>query len=394
MHSLSRTTRSSMSGVRTLHVQAAPTHSPITPTTNTTATVPPQTSAPLYTTLGQPPSLLQISLTPSLPTLIQRKALIALAPIKDVYSTPYWLSPLKRIVLGLHTWRFQQLESTVPASALVKAHNGKALYVLSMDGKEDFAVFPKNAVLSFAGPALRVDTHRVPLKVTKTVEGNWISTKNETKDTGLARNVGYSLLQGRGDAVLQGVGEVYKLVLGAEEEIVVKRDSLLGVSITGELDCIEKWETKRNTATTATATPAVELVEPVTEITTVSQWDKFKTTVSSVINTTRAFTTRAWALFKTSSSGYLKITGPRTVLLQSGTATSAFGNLAEVVKSGQPISIVEQKIQQEALKHREHKPEDLLSYAVVKDGKVTFHSTPDFKETVQKYENAGGKKDV
>lgn len=319
--------------IRGLHIQAAPTHSLLAKPA-TAASSFPYGQLPLFTALGQPPTLLQVHLPPSFPVTVGTSSLISLSNVTTTQVKPHWL--FKNLLYG-KCWRYNTLESTTPAQLLVK---GKGLYILSLDGQTDYALFTRSALLSYAGAALRVSTAR------NTLSGlPW----------------GVSMLQGRGDAVIQGDGEVHKLVLTPGEEVVVKSSSLVGLSVLGKLDGVELWQ------------PANPIEEAsTTELVSTETWQHYWHKTRSALRSVRSWVLQ-WA---SGVRGFVKISGPRTVLLQSGSSSISFE------AKDKPISITEKQLAQAA---RSQNPQDYLHYATVVNGEVKFSSTPDFKATVEKY---------
>jgi hypothetical protein len=210
-----------------------------------------------------------------------------------------------------------------------------------LDGSNDYALFPSQSLLSYGGAALRVST-----------------VKNNVK--GL-NQLGYTLVQGRGDLVVQGDGEISKLVLSPGEDVVVSNKALVGVSALGRLECIQPWTFNR-------PADAIETDEVVPS----SQWQHYLHAFTSSFKSVKSILIQ-WI---SGSNGFVKISGPRVVLIQSGSVSSPFSQLNE-----KPISVVEKQLS-EASKSAD--PKDYLHYATIVNGEVKFTSTPDFQATVNK----------
>lgn len=326
--------------IRRLHIQAAPTQSLLArvPAPSSSADVP-YAQRPLFTALGTPPQLLQVHLPPSMPVAIQAASLISLSHIASTSVTP--LFDVKRLLWG-KKWRYQSIESTAPAQLLVK---GKGLYVLTLDGLTDYALFPRDALLSYAGAALRVST-----------------VKNTA--SGLAQ-YGYSLLQGRGDAVVQSAGEVHKLVLQAGEDVVVKNSCLVGLSMSGKLEGIDPYLFH--------GPPQPETAVETTELVPTQSYSFYLHKALAALHSVKQYIAR----LVSGSHGYVKISGPRTILLQSPPSSSP--SFFQTQQG--PISIIENQL---ATAAKSTNPVDYLHYATVVNGEVKFTSTPDFRATVDK----------
>jgi hypothetical protein len=173
--------------------------------------------------------------------------------------------------------------------------------------------------------------------------------------------LGYTLVQGRGDLVVQGDGEISKLVLGPGEDVVVSNKALVGVSALGRLECIQPWTFDRPAETIETD-----------EVVSSSQWQHYLHAFTSSFKSVKSI----FIQWVSGSNGYIKISGPRTVLVQSGSTFSPFTQLNE-----KPISVMEQQLS-EASKSTD--PKDYLHYATIINGEVKFTSTPDFQATVDK----------
>lgn len=373
----------------------------------------PEGSDPLFQSIGTPQSTLSLSLPPSSPVYIKRGSLISLFGAKDITnsisSTLEVHSPLRRLLFGNITSSYQKLMSTVPIKALVSAYDQGSFGILSfltkgtastltfvnlsLDGRVDWAIFPPKGLHCYAGSSLIVSPRAFP-RNSKNGMFSWLRS-------------GYTLCSGRGYLSLIGEGQVFKLSLGPDEEILIKKDSLLASSVNGvddfkngyfEMENLNQKIDEESKLNQKTDQDSDESLKP---------WinPDESTPKSSIISTTYNYTKRfiqnIVSIFKSSSNNihdniigngsFLKIKGPRSILLQTksgmekvtiGSNTNSFSSLSN------QVSNVEKYIKKaEDFKNPQTKPADFLSYVSVKDGKVEFKSTPDFSKTVKEIES-------
>ncbi|KAH3670327.1 hypothetical protein WICMUC_004896 [Wickerhamomyces mucosus] len=350
---------------------------------------------PTFTTLGQPPTLVQIQIPPSYPVYFLKKSLLSVygTSLEHISLSNRWLdNPLTRILYGFHSFQYQKLETTAPATALINVDKFSTVSSISLDGTVDWAILPRNSIVGYTGTALRITTAQVP-KFVKSDSKKWFSLSNNTDlKTGLHSiwKSGYSLTQGRGDVILKGRGLIFKVDLDKEEEILIKRDSILGISVNGdELSrCVSEHEgfnvfeskTSIDNANALESTKAES-----TQVVDVEETDKFKAQLKRLKvywYSAKDYFHKAIDYLKqlipTSSNQYVKITGPRTILLQSDISSSIFDS--SFSSKDRPIEVLENKIFKAAID--QNRSEDYLSYVTVKNGQVTFQNTPDFQKTI------------
>ena len=331
---------------RKLHIQAAPTRSIIAKNLgHHQPSDVPYAQQPLFNALGQPPTLLEVNAPPSFPVVLQSSKLISLSNIATTRLTPY--ISLKNLVLW-KPWRFLTLESTTPVSLLV---TGQSLSVLTLDGSTDYVLFPRDSLLAYAGAALR-------LGAVRRVKG--------------LPGFEYTLLQGRGEAVVQADGEVHKLVLDSEDEVIVSKKALVAMNVQGEVDCIEPWTL---TKTQVEQSQSQDVVKT-------NDWKHYLQQALNTLNHIK----RSLLNVVSGANEYVKVKGPRTVLIQANSSTSP---LFELDTENKSIRITESKLEDYA-SFQSQDSRDYLHYVTVQNGEVKFTSTPDFKATVDKIAKKSG----
>lgn len=126
------------------------------------------------------------------------------------------------------------------------------------------------------------------------------------------------------------------------------------------------------------AIPALEQEVALIKQTKVQQqWQSVKSFFGRIFSTLVKY-------LSNSTQNYVQISGPRTLLIQTSLQSSDY------FTKEQRLDVAESKISKAA---KSTKTEEYLSYAIVKDGNVTFHSTPDFSKTVDKIESLKPKKE-
>ncbi|KAK6455726.1 altered inheritance of mitochondria protein 24, mitochondrial [Scheffersomyces xylosifermentans] len=361
-----------------------------------------------FKALGNPPSVLSINSPPSVPVFLRRGTLLSIYGLRDnssidnVRSTLEVINPLKRWLYGGYVASYQRLISTTPYSMLIssttrnfsvfkKSENRSFVNVL-LDGSSDWAILNKDALQVYSGNSLVISLYKLPSTISRKLSKQLgISSKSST---GLFKwtNAGYTLLSGRGQVGLVGNGSVYNITLNEGEELLVNRNNLLGVTVNGPYDlqnCIIKYsfagETKSgNEITKQTNTfqsPRAILKQKTTLSHKTRQlWSLVRSYVSVITSIVSGGHSSA-RNFLVGNQDFVKIIGPRNLLLQSNTLATHIGR-AKLVSNGAAIpthSSQDVSVQTTS--------SDYLSYVTITPTGAKFESTPDFKETVKKIEN-------
>lgn len=288
----------------------------------------------------------KIPLLPSQPIHIHHNKILSIKTqsLSKISAKTQYSNPLGSLFLGGFNTKYRRFESIVPSELLLSGANNNKL---RLDGLIDWAIFPKNALISYSGIALHTQLSRIP----------WSSGLSSLL------KLGYLHLSGRGDVYLQNNGEVYTATLGVDEEIVVRKSGIVGISVNGDElgKCCEPVSLKNHEVESVKE----EEEEVVKKKTDNELKDMFWGAIGSLGN--------AWSYLVglIGKDEFIKVKGPRSLILTSDGSTRF-----QFPKRDDEIEITEQQLQKSS--------RDYLSYVTVKDGKVTFESTPSFKETVDK----------
>lgn len=313
--------------VRPLHVQAAPVAASAHP--GALSRVPSAAAVDLpaptpgdqvrLQALGSPPSVASVAVPPSLPVFVRRGSVLAVLGRTDrivsAFVAPMWL---RRLTLGNIVLRYQRLVATEPfavlasASApslwprLVRRATPRSFASLTLDGTADWAVLKRDALQVYAGPALTLSVHAAPQRISRRLA----QTLNTLRiPTGL-RRTGYTFVSGRGVVALAGHGLVYAARVAADEQLTVARSSIVAISVNGPHDlhnCVAQMPQTQASAGSATSSAG----------SSARKWTdlKWKDVVPWVRGVwLKLVLAPRWGL------GFVRVLGPRTVLLQSGGA--------------------------------------------------------------------------
>lgn len=284
----------------------------------------------------------KIPLQPSLPIHIHHSKILSIKTpsISKINTQTQYHNPISSTLYGFLNTKFRRFESVVPAEFLVAGNVNK----LTLNGLIDWAILPRNGVVGYSGVALIRQLVRLPWK------------------SGLSgfKKLGYVHFSGRGDVYIDSGREIYIVNLEGGEEIVVRKDGIVGVSVNGEelSSCCESIKFGEHEET------EVAVVEEKSEN---ELKDLFWNGVGALGKVWK------WIVDSIGKDDFIKVKGPRTLILTSDVKTGFQFSKNDI----DDIEITEQQIK---------KSQDYLSYATVRDGKVTFHSTPDFQKTIDKIE--------
>ncbi|ODV86485.1 hypothetical protein CANARDRAFT_27683 [[Candida] arabinofermentans NRRL YB-2248] len=402
---------------------------------------------PVFQTIGQAQSTLSLTLPPSLPIYLKRGSLISLyttpAPPVNVpgtapsstssnasvgsaptiSSTLQITSPFTRLFHGGITSAYQRLVSTVPTNLLISAYtsttssniisyftrateSSKTFCNITLDGTTDWALLQPRALHFYAGSNLVLKTNKLPLKVNRKGVSKFGLPKNAS--TGLRTgwwNSGYSVCSGRGLVGLVGNGSIFQFGLQEDEYVLIKRSNLLGCSLLDKSELESGYFTaeRLNSGLTATKEVHEEEDEDNMEFMASKEEEPHSDTISSRVYATvkgwyswlKGVKDDTYEQLIVGNGDFVNVKGPRTLLLQTNTGFDHF-----VVNRGKgglrssSLESVEKYIRdKKQFKNPEKTSEDYLSYVTVKDGKVEFRNTPDFRKTVEYIESLKPKKD-
>lgn len=354
---------------------------------------------PEFQSLGQPASVLAINSPPSVPIYIRKNSLLSIYGIDNSFVNSIkglveFINPLKKFIYGGYVSKYQKIISTVPFSLLVsasskdfwlRANRQKSFATLLLDGTNDWAVLNNTALQAYTGGTLNVSMFRSPKNISKSL-ANSLKITNAT-ETGLFRwnNLGYTLLTGRGQVGLVGNGAIYNINLKENEEVLINRKNLLSISVNGPYDlqnCIVKYSFPITKPETDTIRPREEVpvqlnkddVIPANNIT--HYWNIIKGYSRHIINSFKK-SQKSTYNFLVGNEDFVRVIGPRNLLLQSNSVASHSRSSNELPKPN--LLNIKANIEQ--------KSSDFLNYVTIEPGKgAVFKSTPNFRESVQKIE--------
>lgn len=338
---------------------------------------------PKFVPLGTPPTMVQVKLPASVQLYTRRNSLAGAVGSHlglNGLSSSFHLArfPFSRLLCGAPLV-YHRIVSTSPLDLLISSNAGKrrplfgtwsvrvgdgasstnsTLSVLGLDGTVDWVASPK-AVYAYCGDLL---SQHLDLR------------SRQTRITG------------RGSVVLSSPSQIYRVVLGAEESFVLRKDCLVAystdlnkprlssvsdkVSIPYSLDAgsaVSQPATK-TTATTTETKPSNNFFSRIAS----SVWDSIKAYLKGLRGEPRQF---------------VKVQGPTVVLLSGITKR-------EISLHNDRVKPLEEKLAQSAqdlLKKHEFdtheatslglqgKPADHFKIVSIgEDGKATFHSTNSF----------------
>lgn len=247
---------------------------------------------------------------------------------------------------------YQSLVSTTPLSLTVSTQNQPV--VVKLDGRLDWVVqTPK--VLAYAGPTLAI-------------------SPSSLVSLGRARSTG--TVTGRGLLALAGSGDVYSVDLQQNESFLVRSDTVLG-------------HLAQKGASVETVPKVFEDPTEESQRAVVEKEERNRREGLSLVRKAAAkladWTTEAWSSVwnrATGSSGFVRIHGPTTVLIEADGVPnntkklkfdrSSIPNLTSITGS-------EQNSNTQTLVGKRDNPKDYLKVATVENGKVKFESVDNFK---------------
>lgn len=333
-------------------------------------------------TVGLPPSVASVSVPPSVPVFVRRNTLLSIhgswRTISSSAVAPEWL---KRWIYGNHVARYQRLVSTDPFSLLVTANSPtwvpslfsnitpKSIAPVTLDGLNDWAILKRDALHVYAGPSLNIGLYPVPLRILRRFARALGSGSRLA--TGLAHwaRWGYTFVSGRGVLGLVGHGLLYAATVGEGEELSVNRNSLVAVSVNGPYDlqnCVVKHSDPAKAAVEEPAPPRMAQI---------TSWNDF------IVNS-KYYWWKVTRVFRSDTPNmlvgrteFVRVFGPRTILLQSGNPHQAFERnfrLPELSATSEPPA---------------KSAEDYLNIVTFdQSGSPLIQSTKDFKDAVRAIE--------
>lgn len=273
--------------------------------------------------LGTPPSALSVSVPPSLPLYYRRNSLLALqANLKGLNLSRHFIKPFSRFLYGNYPCHYERLISTEPFVALVSAvapwsllwplrkNTLKSFAIVTLDGTHDWAVLKRDALQVYAGPSLNIQMQRLPLRISRFLSKHLNVSRTERTGLFSWTRAGYTFVSGRGSLGLVGNGSVYKADIAEGEDMVVNKSNLIGLSANGPKDLQNCCASISFPFTVSNVS-----VEPPMMPASIKTWSDFVAAIQVLYWKTLSLTTRAKSTV--SNTPFLRVVGPRTILIQS-----------------------------------------------------------------------------
>lgn len=318
--------------------------------------------------LGQPATLASLVVPPSIALYVRKGCLTSLHGAPSIAMSYEWIGFWSNLLRygTLKPAVYHKLISTTRFDALVapnflsnrlgprlglSSSPFRTLCLLNLDGTSDWNVWGKNSIVAFEGntslelkpPGLNLFRHN-PLFSSK-----------------------YLVLKGRGSVLLSGSGSVYTIQLkDASDEIILRAEHLLAANGSTQID-INESITEQDLAP-----PRQQPVK--TDETPDREFDlkMFFQISRDLITATWNRTKFVYSYLLNGPTKFLKIRGPRTLLVQSSY------NVYLPASSTNPGITTPARLTSQSSK-------DYLNYvSVSKDGQVDFQSTADFQQTVNR----------
>lgn len=320
--------------------------------------------------IGNPSTAILVGVPPSLPLFVKKNSVISIqAKPESIDVALKYRQPLKNFFLGNFASSYQRLIGVEPFTVLVSSETppyfsklfsrrlSRSFALLSLDGAKDWAILKRNGLQAYSGPSLKIDIHILPKRVSRQLSKH-LSIPSRLP-TGLQSWLtrGFTFIQGRGSVGIVGDGTIFQSELSEGEEVLVKRSALLGLSVNGphELqNCIAGFAFNDSPINIRLQPPpAPAHISSFKEL--MAQFRHYYHQGASVFK--KAF---RFAIELQNNDEFLRVLGPRTLLLQStlhGTSFERKFNLPSL-KSSTQVEILPDEIENNT-------PKDYLNVVVV-----------------------------
>lgn len=351
--------------------------------------------------VGVPPSAMSIGVPPSLPVYFRRRTLLAIqANHKHISLSNNTIQLFKRLFYGNFVSRYQSLIGTEPFSLMVTASpltvlpsifkntTSKSFASISLDGISDWAILKPDALHIYAGPSLNIDMFRLPRQISRQLAKRLdTSTKSLTGLFHWARP-GYTFVSGRGNIGISGNGVVYSVQIAEGEELSINKNNLVALSVNGPHDiqnCVIKYtypvsDKVKEIVTTEIAPPRMAQIRNWHDFVINSKYYAWK--VSKFF---QKFRNQLLPKLLVGNMDFVRVIGPRSVLLQSGSPQQSFERTFHLpgLNSSNLVGVETPKLPVST----ERAPADYLNIVSFDaEGKPSIRSTNDFKDTVKDLE--------
>lgn len=339
--------------------------------------------------LGESGTLARAAVPAGTSLYVRRGCMVSLynrSGLRDIAMSHQWLQPAARMLRyrSLKASIYYRLSSPAHLNCLLAPNfmsqqlwrarpvAGRTLCPLTLDGTSDWFVFGRDAVVAYESNSslvIQEGPFRWPLR-----RAHPLGSKLQ-------------LAQGRGSLLLSGYGTVYRVDLkDAADELILQRRHLLAINGAAPAD-IHACATPYDMLPPARAARVVPpLVSLSADRRVHVEWSNLCRWFSAQASHARSLAQRLYARYLHGPSDFVKIRGPRTLMVQSMYSGSAPLPSVPARAAPQPLYTTDMDSLPE-LKVSDAK--NYLSYASVgPDGNVSFRSTPDFKDSVKQIELA------
>lgn len=345
-------------------------------------------STTTFQVLGQPATMASLIVPPSIPLYVRRGCLVSLHGAEKLSMNYEWVHFWSNLLRyrSIKPSIYHKLVSTSKFNALVapnflsnrigpwlglSSSPFRTFCLLNLNGSADWNVWGQDSVVAYENNSSLSVQPPNPFFIRRRRQA--FSSK-------------YQTVQGRGNVLLSGSGSVYTVDLkNPKDEIIIRSEHLLAVSGANRREIA-------NAVTEQKLSPPPEMTRKVPSeagrfFESIREYDGrlFRDSTKALGIKFWNWTRRIYARLINGPTKYLKICGPRTLLIQSS---------YNVYLPASPIArnyVEQQLIKPSSLTQSPTK--NYFNYASVsKNGNVEFESTPDFSETVRKIEESGNKK--
>lgn len=335
---------------------------------------------PIFETLGDPSTLASVTIPPSVSLYVRKGCLVSLynsASLTQISMSDQWLNPWKKFLRygSIKPSIYHKLISNDRFHCLISANFNcskigtflgwpstpfRTLSLLNLDGRTDWFVFGRDSIIAFE--------ENLSLNITEATF--WQKSRKFFK----AILPKHSIVKGRGNVLLSGSGSIYTIQLNENEEIIIKSEHLLAANGISFSDIMKNIKNHPLISKNIKSPKLIEKNNTIGDFKNIQDiffWSK--TSCIILWNGIKAM----YSNYMNGPSTYLKIKGPRTLIIQS----SKNIYLPDTPLATQPIK---KKLVSEVSLSSSTSSNNYLSYATVQNGEVIFKSTPDFRDTIEK----------
>ncbi|KAH9845919.1 Altered inheritance of mitochondria protein 24, mitochondrial [Teratosphaeria destructans] len=240
--------------------------------------------------IGSPFSLLSASISASQNLYTRKGTLVGFnGKAENAVSTLSLLEPFRRALTGI-PFLYQRVTSTTPYTALIAPKSPvTSLAVVHLDGRLDWMIAQRNALLAWTGQTLRLS----PRLNTNMSLAHWGSTS----------------VTGRGLLALSGRGLIHQVTLKTDEEYVVHPSNVIAYTI--QKHAPQPYRFRANLL-------RFQIPSPTTLLPDTRFWRTMREHVVWRLISQTAFTIRTWARRTIWGDRlFLHFHGPTTILVQS-----------------------------------------------------------------------------